>query len=253
MKFVRNLVKQFPHSVLRSITPIYSSLEQLLEHNKGVFKLFQKSKTPGLLRAIWDGREGHIECLQIQLSMAQKKLCELREIHKREYDQHQGERQKAQEREYLLQNTIANLQAEVEQLSSQLEGQKEEGRDLRRALERHQALNHSLDNALGSKAIESSEDREVVEYLEKMLAIRNRELDQLREEFGELQTEISLRESECGKARQEVERAVGEWKQVEMKNRHYKRLNHNMEAELFRLKQALDRQNTQTRKSLASH
>ena len=239
--------------MLRPITPVYSSLEQLLEHNKGVFKLFQKSKTPGLLRAIWDGREGHIECLQTQLNMAQKTLCELREIYERECDRHQCERQKAEEREYLLQNKAANLQAQVEQLTSQLEEQKEEGRRLKQMLERHRKLGQTLDNAVSSKVIQSSEDKEVVEYLEKMLAIRDRELDQLREEFGELQAEIAHRESEYRKAQQEVERVIGEWKQVEMKNRHYKRLNQNMEAELFRLNQALDRQRGRAHKSLASH
>ena len=30
----------------RSFSPIYSSFEQILEHNKGIFKFFRKSKKP---------------------------------------------------------------------------------------------------------------------------------------------------------------------------------------------------------------
>ncbi len=221
--------------------PIYSSLEQLFEQNKGIFKLFRKSKTPGLLRAIWDSREGEIESLRIQLSITQKELQSLRELRQTEYNHQQQSEMDSfeyyyrQERENALkQSKIDQLNQFITNLKSKLSQQNGEREKLQETLFRYQSLNQSLEVAFKSKEAEILKEKRAQSVLEGNLDISHMGLTKLNEELTKLQVEIKEWENRYKKACEKLEK-------LEVQNRNYKRLNRNMETELFRVNEKLER------------
>ena len=42
----------------RPFSPIYKNFQNLLDHNQGIFRLFRKTKNPGMYQAVWQARQG---------------------------------------------------------------------------------------------------------------------------------------------------------------------------------------------------
>ena len=148
------------------IAPIYNSLDQLLQYNKGLLKLFRKSKAPGLLQAIWGSRDGEIETLRRQLNDSQEKLNAYR---KEKYKHQKRECEDKSEIKALMQ-----LVSELHQKNSQ-----------------DQDKIHSLQNKLDqvSEKINSQEYQKVFQ-IEKKLRISYLGISRLEEERKRLYKEL---------------------------------------------------------------
>ena len=58
----------------RKFSPVYKTLQQLMDANQGLFKLFNKVKSPGLIQAIWQARQVEVDSLNSHLSRTEEEL-----------------------------------------------------------------------------------------------------------------------------------------------------------------------------------
>lgn len=57
-----------------SFSPIYKNFQHLLAENSGVFKLFKKTKNPGMYQAVWQARQAEIDTYKERLNQAELRL-----------------------------------------------------------------------------------------------------------------------------------------------------------------------------------
>jgi chromosome segregation ATPase len=60
-----------------SFSPIYKNFQNLLAENSGVFKLFKKTKNPGMYQAVWQARQAEVDTYRERLKQVEHKLVHL--------------------------------------------------------------------------------------------------------------------------------------------------------------------------------
>jgi len=67
-----------------SFSPIYKNFQHLLTENSGIFKLFNKTKNPGMFQALWQARQAEVDTYKERLKQTEKKLGQVHDIYAQE-------------------------------------------------------------------------------------------------------------------------------------------------------------------------
>lgn len=221
----------------RAFAPIYKTFQELLDANQGIFKLFQKVKSPGLIQAIWMARQAEVDTLnsrlretenQLQLSKDEKvsyqstisKWKNLVDQKEEQINWHEGVKDSLKKQISYLEEELRITKANRNKLADKLDKSDKFGRDLDRA------LSITQDRLLQSHRKSKS--------LTENLQISNTALIQLDDDNTKLEENLSSLKSENYRLKKELEKAQSFAKQ-------YRNLNKKMENELYRVNSEVEK------------
>lgn len=217
-----------------SFSPIYKNFQNLLAENSGVFKLFKKTKNPGMYQAVWQARQAEIDTYRERLSQVENRLNHLsndavnenRSMHRRIKD---------------LQAILLGKGETIDHLKERLKEQEDELKQLKKNYnvkcqenEQLTIINNSCDRKIEQLNQEVRGLKKQDDIQAKELSIAHQALIKLDQEYNELGSNYDELTNENNQLCQELE-----------KSRHYakefRRINSRMENELHRVNHELER------------
>ena len=228
------------------MSKIYSDFEELASSHQSIFKMYKNSKTPGILKAIWEARDAEIEAEQNENQKLRKELAEVKkenarqkkEIRKKstEFNQqvenHKKEIQKKTRENYQLQEDYAKETRALNLLQNQYDSLKKSAQNISDQLKTARKYIDSLEFA------HKSEQKKVYNLERRLSASEG-----LKEEFEVAMNEQAQSNKELVKLKEKLEQRINEQGEeiIELKNqlRGYRSLNNKMSVELDRSKREL--------------
>ncbi len=226
----------------RPFSPIYENFQNLLDNNQGVFRLFRKTKNPGMYQAVWQARQGEVDTLKERL-----KFCEESIRQKNEMLEEKEKSWQSRERDWfeqhvdtmdLLQSSqekIRDLEEEtIEGLEKEIEAWKEKTISLREDLEKHKTLTRSLNRVIEMKTEENKKLSADFKKQQNHLNLSQHALIKLDDEYEAVR-------SQNEDLKERVAYLEDELKQAQTYAKEFKKINHRMENELYRVNHELER------------
>lgn len=240
----------------RPFSPIYENFQNLLDHNQGIFRLFRKTKNPGMYQAVWQARQAEVDTLRERLEQMEASV-QLKKNERDQYDSDWRERELSWFEQYnhllstiedlkkiigdknikiqALNQTINQLEEETLQgLEKEIETWKEKAFSHREELEKYKTLSRSLNRVVEMKRNQESKQEVDVKKLQNHLNISQQALIKLDDEYEkERQRNVVLEER--------IQALEDELKQSNAYAKEYRRINHRMENELYRMNNELEK------------
>ncbi|MCP4913164.1 MAG: hypothetical protein GY909_08590 [Oligoflexia bacterium] len=232
-------VNETPSS--RKFSPVYKTLQQLMDANQGLFKLFNKVKSPGLIQAIWQARQIEVDSLNSHLSRTEEELQAARE---------EISRLKQLRREDLenYQNTLFNVNTLLDKredeikwlekvndsLKVQIEFLDEENSTLSEKKEKLEKFSRDIDRALSITQSRLLEAHKKSKITEDNLAIAHATIVKLDDD-------VTTREEEIFELKDEINYLSKEIEDLKTYAKQYRKINHKMENELYRVNTELEK------------
>jgi len=228
----------------------YKTFDDLLKNNKGLFKLFWKSQNNGLLKAIWEARQGEIDILKDQIKFLKDKGS-LQEAEIGEKNTMMNLMSKKIESEKAnFEAALESHKAEVNALNVRRESllyqlsydEKEiEARDLKISLleselEKMKSYASVMEKTLAMKDAEDQKQHSDQYALEENLTISHETLIELNNQREALASQVSRLESELSELK-------SQYKESQAVTRQFKELNFKMSNELYKLNHEVERLN----------
>ncbi len=226
----------------RPFSPIYKNFQNLLDHNQGIFRLFRKTKNPGMYQAVWQARQGEVDTLkerltetEIALQAKNDQIDELqRDWQNRErdwFEQHIDSLDLLQS----SQQKVRNLEEEtIEGLEKEIAKWKEKSCDYREEVEKLTTLTRSLNRVIEMKTKENEKLSNDFSKQKSHLSLSQHALIKLDDEYESLKEDH--KELKCY-----VENLEEELKKAQTYAKEFKKINHRMENELYRVNHELER------------
>lgn len=240
----------------RPFAPIYQNFQNLLDHNQGIFRLFRKTKNPGMYQAVWQARQAEVDTLRERL-MQMEKTVQHKVIEKNELDSdwREGELAWFEQQQHLLgriedlksiinqkndqitslKGDIQHLQEETLQgLEKEIETWKEKAFNHREDLEKYKTLSRSLNRVIDMKKLSDEKTESEMKKLKTHLSISQQALIKLDDEYErEVQKNLLLE--------QRIQELEDELNQSKAYAKEYRRINHRMENELYKVNSELEK------------
>ncbi|MCR9203707.1 MAG: hypothetical protein NXH75_03955 [Halobacteriovoraceae bacterium] len=240
----------------RPFSPIYQNFQNLLDHNQGIFRLFRKTKNPGMYQAVWQARQAEVDTLkerldQMEASVQLKKWerdqldCDWREEELSWFEQYTHLLTCIDELKDIIKDKnekIHSLQLNVKQLEEgtlqglekEIETWKEKAFSHREELEKYKTLSRSLNRVIEMKRNQESKQESDVKKLQGHLNISQQALIKLDDEYEKERKKNLILE-------ERVQELEDEIKQSNAYAKEYRRINHRMENELYRMNNELEK------------
>lgn len=235
----------------RPFSPIYHNFQNLLDNNQGVFRLFRKAKNPGMYQAVWQSRQAEVDTYKERLLQSEKLLsAKEREkldieinFHKSEatwFEQHNEQRKTIE----LLQETLKNANTKIahqndDKLKAKDNYEREKmalKKDLleqRQETEKFRILARSMERVIKMNGHKDGRYENEISKLEAHLNLSQHALIKLDDEYEKSQVDLQNQQNRI----KELENKLNE---SEHYNKEFKRINHRMENELFRVTNELE-------------
>lgn len=232
----------------RPFSPIYNNFQNLLDNNQGIFRLFKKTKNPGMYQAVWLARQAEMETLKERLHQTELLLEKQKELKTdTEYSWQDNERAWFEQHDELNQE-ITQLKKKVQERDSTIERQKETLQGLEKEIE-----------AWKEKSIDLREDREkfkvLARSLERVVNMKTQQDDKSQKDLGKIKNHLNLSqhaliklddeytlvEQENQQLKAEVEQLREKLSKNENYTKEYRKINHRMENELYRVTHELEK------------
>lgn len=240
----------------RPFSPIYQNFQNLLDHNQGIFRLFRKTKNPGMYQAVWQARQAEVDTLKerleqmeasVQLKMLERDQldCDWREEELSWFEQYTHLLTCIEELKGIIKDKnekIDSLKLNVKQLEEgtlqglekEIETWKEKAFSHREELEKYKTLSRSLNRVVEMKRNQENKQEGDVKKLQSHLNISQQALIKLDDEYEkEIKKNLLLQER--------VQELEDEIKQSNAYAKEYRRINHRMENELYRMNNELEK------------
>lgn len=240
----------------RPFSPIYENFQNLLDNNQGIFRLFRKTKNPGMYQAVWQARQGEVETLRERLSHMERNVLAKIESQKnlesewcdREiswFEEHQHLLDRIKDLKSIIESkneqindlhlSIKRTEEEtIEGLEKEIAAWKEKYFSLREDLEKYKTLSRSLNRVVEMKAGEDNKTEKDFKKLESHLRLSQQALIKLDDEYERVSNENE-------RLRVEMEELKDELKKSNSYAKEFRRINHRMENELYRVNNELER------------
>lgn len=199
---------------------VYRNFEELIKEHKNLFKLFRKSKNPGLLRAIWSARDVEIEFYKDRLKNIEKSNHQ-RLNWKYSLDQLSKKFSQINQQFSLLKFDYINI--------------KEEARNYKNEFLRYKNYSKSLESAL--KSIDSDKYSE-----ESQKTSLSEQLMMVNKALMETDHENQMLLEQVAQMKEQIFELQDDLKWEKSKNRQHLRINQKMENELYRLNNQKEQQ-----------
>ena len=249
-------MKKSRNQGLRPFSPIYKNFQHLLDHNQGIFRLFRKTKNPGMYQAVWQARQAEIDTLKERLAQIENLLIEKgKEVLKIEsdwrgreilwFEQHQvlsennkdlkkiitNKNNKIQE----FKNKIHRLKEEtLRGLEKEVGKWKEKSFHYREELEKYKTLTRSLNRVIDMKKSQDDKHESDLRKVQNHLNISQQALIKLDDEYEKEKEKNYLLQEKVQELESELKQSVAYAKE-------YRRINHRMENELYRVNNELEK------------
>ncbi len=240
----------------RPFSPIYENFQNLLDNNQGIFRLFRKTKNPGMYQAVWQARQGEVDTLKERLSQLEIRVqdkmnetlkldSEWRERECSWFEEHQHLLERIQDLKHLIEDKnhkINTLQGDIKRtheetvqgLEKEIETWKEKYFLIREDLEKYKTLSRSLNRVVEMRRGENLKTEKDVKRLESHLQISQQALIKLDDEYEKIQEENHHLKNRIEELEEELEKSKSYAKE-------FRRINHRMENELYRVTSELER------------
>lgn len=240
----------------RPFSPIYENFQNLLDNNQGIFRLFRKTKNPGMYQAVWQARQGEVDTLKERLCYMERNLQAKMESFKAlDSDWSERECQWFEEHQHLLQRitdlkiiietknenindlhqSIKRIEEEtIQGLEQEITTWKEKYFSIREDLEKYKTLSRSLNRVVEMKQGEDNKTSKDVKRLEGHLRLSQQALIKLDDEYERVA-------SENDRLKSRIEALEDEVKKSNSYAKEFRRINHRMENELYRVNNELER------------
>ncbi len=265
----------------RPFSPIYENFQDLLNNNQGIFRLFKKTKNPGMYQAVWLARQAEVETLQRRLEQTEallenQKHCALsslkqqeqesenllrqqeqaseeslrqRENHFKEQSDNWEEAQRAwfEQHAELLYSTeqhkqtitiretsISKQKETIQGLEKEIEVWKEKSIDLREDKEKYKVLTRSLERVVNMKTKQDDKSQRDMGKIKTHLNLSQHALIKLDDEYSQIEIENKKLRSELEELREKLDKN-------EDYTKEYRKINHRMENELYRVTNELEK------------
>jgi len=235
----------------RPFSPIYNNFQNLLENNQGVFRLFRKAKNPGMYQAVWQSRQAEVDTYKERLLQSEELLSskdrekaaienQFETCEATWFEQHNEQRQ-----------TIEFLQAQLKQANETITRQNDEAirskdnynrekmalkKDLlqqREETEKFRILARSMERVIKMNGHKNGRYEDEIKKLETHLNLSQHALIKLDDEYENSQIEIQ-------RLQHRIEELESELDESKRYNKEFKRINHRMENELYRVTSELE-------------
>lgn len=240
----------------RPFSPIYENFQNLLDNNQGIFRLFRKTKNPGMYQAVWQARQGEVDTLKERLNQMELRVTEKMqgtleldsEWREREctwFEEHQHLLERIRDLKHMIESKnhqINSLQGEVKRtheetvagLESEISTWKEKYFHIREDLEKYKTLSRSLNRVVEMKKGEDLKTTKDVRNLENHLRLSQQALIKLDDEYEKVCSENDQLKSRIEELEEELQKSNSYAKE-------FRRINHRMENELYRVTSELER------------
>ncbi len=257
------------NSGTRPFSPIYNNFQNLLENNQGVFRLFRKAKNPGMYQAVWQSRQAEVDTykerlLQSEVLLSNKEAEKLeieseyqRLIQNIEVNQADNQSEwQTLEAQWFEQHTeqrqsIEFLSEQLKEANLKIERQNEEALKARDNYNREKS---ALKKDLLNQREETEKFRILARSMERVIKMNGHKDHRYEDEIKKLETHLNLSQHALIKLDSEYENGQIELEQLrarvqeledqlgesERYNKEYKRINHRMENELYRVSTELE-------------
>jgi chromosome segregation ATPase len=217
-----------------SFSPIYKNFQHLLAENSGVFKLFKKTKNPGMYQAVWQARQAEIDTYKERLNQVESKLDYINS--NRSTELKQGIRNTKDLEAKLLgqEETNNTLKSRLALSEKQSEIDNEELARLRSSCERFKIENQSLQRQMKEVNLETLRGQDGALKLKEDLHHAHNALVKLNDQHQKLSQDHDELSLENDKLSESLD-----------KSKHYakefRRINGRMENELHRVNNELEK------------
>ena len=217
-----------------SFSPIYKSFQHLLSENSGVFRLFKKTKNPGMYQAVWQARQAEVDTYRERLEQAEKKLFARSKVSVLE---HKVSGRKIKDLEAMLigkNETIENLKEELTSIKIVQDTLEDNYLHVTNENERLHIVERTQERLIQTHEKQFIAKEKEISQLKKDLQVAHQALLKLDHDHQELVKEFDEISLENDKLADELDRS-----------RHYakefRRINGRMENELHRVNSELER------------
>ncbi len=217
-----------------SFSPIYKNFQHLLAENSGIFKLFKKTKNPGMYQAVWQARQAEIDTYKERLNQVESKLGHINT--NRSHDFKQGLRNTKDLEAKLLgqEETNSTLKSRLALSEKQSEIDNEELARLRESTERYKIENQILQKQMKEVNLENVRSQDSISKLREDLYHAHNALVKVNDQHQKLSQDYDELNLENEKLSDSLE-----------KSKHYakefRRINGRMENELHRVNNELEK------------
>lgn len=240
----------------RPFSPIYENFQNLLDNNQGIFRLFRKTKNPGMYQAVWQARQGEVETLRERLAHMEKNVLVKIESYKkldsqwqeREinwFEEHQHLLSRIEDLKHIIEtkndeirtlelSLVKKQEETITGLEQEISTWKEKYFLLREDLEKYKTLSRSLNRVVEMKQGEDNKNANDKRKLESHLRLSQQALIKLDEEYERVASENELLKAEIDDLKEELKKSNNYAKE-------FRRINHRMENELYRVNNELER------------
>ncbi|MDC1173977.1 hypothetical protein OAT67_01165 [Bacteriovoracaceae bacterium] len=228
----------------RQFGPIYKTLQQLMESNQGLFKLFNKVKSPGLIQAIWQARQIEVDALsshlnetEIKLAQAKEEIQRLRNLKREDLNNHQSTMYKVNELLDKRDDEIIWLKKVNDSNKVQIDFLDEENGILKEKKEKLEKFSRDIERALAITQTRLIEAHRKAKLTEDNLAIAHAAIIKMDDDSTEKEETILELQEEVGFLQRELD-------DLKTYAKEYRKINHKMENELYRVNSELEKVQT---------
>lgn len=217
-----------------SFSPIYKNFQHLLTENSGIFKLFSKTKNPGMFQALWQARQAEVDTYKERLSQTETKLNQIQQIYAQENRELQ---RKIKDLQALLlgqELTTDNLKNKLKVTDQDYTNIKEDIVFLKAEAERLTVENQTLKNEL---SISEKDQLDLMNEKDKM----GRELLKTHESLMKTHERQQILAKENEELLSENESLSFSLEKSKHYAKEFRRINSRMENELHRVNHELER------------
>ncbi len=240
----------------RPFSPIYENFQNLLDNNQGIFRLFRKTKNPGMYQAVWQARQGEVDTLKERLHYMERNVQKKIETFKnldsnwseREcqwFEEHQHLLERIKDLKVIIESKNDNIndlhlsikrteEETIQGLEKEIATWKEKYFFLREDLEKYKTLSRSLNRVVEMRHGEDKKTASDVKKLEGHLKLSQHALIKLDDEYEKVT-------SENDRLKSRIEELEDEIKKTNSYAKEFRRINHRMENELYRVNNELER------------
>ncbi len=246
----------------RPFSPIYNNFQHLLDNNQGVFRLFRKAKNPGMYQAVWQSRQAEVDTLKERLIQSEGQIGEKEKVlthlslewEKNEmkwFEEFNSQRQNITYLEEMLKEAQSQIQKLTHDLKEQKEGYVQE---IQKIKDNHMREKAALKKDLLLQKEETEKFRILTRSQERVIKMNSHKDHKFEDEIRKLETHLNLSQHALIKLDSEYEHSHVEIQNLknrvyelenqldesEKYNKEYKRINHRMENELYRVTTELE-------------
>lgn len=232
----------------RPFSPIYNNFQNLLDNNQGIFRLFKKTKNPGMYQAVWQARQGEVDTYREVLDRAEESILDHKnQLLKKESDWSERECVWFEEHQHFLSRIkdlheliegkngiISGLRETLQGLEKEIEAWKEKSYSLREDLEKYKVMNRSLERVINMDRTKENKAQDDLVKMQRHLNLSQHALIKLDDEY-------EMVRSENVHLKKRIDELEDQLNQSKSYAKEFRKINHKMENELYRVTNELEK------------